>query len=227
MKVIAISGSPRRGSSTDQLVREVLEGVEECEKEFISLAGKSVAPCRACLGCVETNVCVINDDFVSLREKVIAADGYIIGGPNYFNMLNGLTHAFLERWYQFRHRAAMLVAGRVGVAVGVGGGSGQPAADAISTFFKYNGIECIGDVTAQGAASCFTCGHGETCTVGAIHASFPPGTKITDDITPSLCKQPAAIAKARSLGKQLGERLTGSTTSRQARTARTHPRVAR
>lgn len=220
MKVLAISGSPRQGSTTDQLVREVLAGIEGCEKEFVSLAGKTIAPCRACLGCVESNVCVLDDDFRALREKIIAADAYIIGAPTYFNQLNSLTHAFLERWYQFRHRAARLVAGRLGIAVGVGGGGGKAAARAIRSFFEYNEVECIGDVTAQGAACCFTCGYGETCTAGAIHAiwlsRFPAGTKVTDPIvTPSLCNQPNALADARALGKRVGDLLQrGDVTSR-------------
>ena len=39
------------------------------------------------------------------REKILAADAYVIGAPNFFSTLNATTHAFLERWYQFRHRA--------------------------------------------------------------------------------------------------------------------------
>jgi len=42
MKVLAVSGSPRQGSTTDQLVQAVLEGVE-CEKGFVSLAGKQLS----------------------------------------------------------------------------------------------------------------------------------------------------------------------------------------
>ena len=213
MKVLGVSGSPRRGSTTDQLVREVLAGVEGCETEFVSLAGLSIAPCRACVGCAGTNVCVIQDDLALLRAKIVEADAYVIGGPNYYKNLNGLTHAFMERWYQFRHREGKAVTGKLGVAVGVGGGDPKPAADVIRTFFNYNQIDCVGEVTAQGPACCFTCGHGETCKVGAIHAMFPPGTKITEEITPSLCKQPKAIANARALGKTLGGRLNGKPVS--------------
>lgn len=36
---------------------------------------------------------------------------------------------------------------------------------------------------------------------------FGPGTKITPEITPDLCKQPDRIEEARRLGKLLGERL--------------------
>ncbi|MFW6106967.1 MAG: flavodoxin family protein, partial [bacterium] len=195
------------GSITDQLVQEVLAGVEGCETEFVSLAGKAISPCTACLGCVEDNVCKTADDMRALREKIVSADAYIVGRPNYYRNLNGLTHCFLERWYQFRHQEGKSVAGKLGVAVGVGGGDPKPAIEVIRTFFQYNQIECVGEVAAQGPASCFTCGYGETCRVGAIHMFFGPGTKITEEITPSLAKQPAALAAARKLGQTLGDRL--------------------
>jgi len=209
MKVLGISGSPRSGSTTDQLVKEVLSGVEGCETEFISLAGRQILPCVACLGCVKDNVCILKDDMPQLREKVVAADAYVIGAANYFSMLNGLTHCFLERWYQFRHRAASPISGKLGVAVGVGGGMPDPPAENIKNFFQYNQIECIGSVTAQGPASCFKCGYGEECTVGAIHMFFGPGTKIVPEIIPDLSKQPDRIEEARQLGAKLSRRLKG------------------
>jgi multimeric flavodoxin WrbA len=39
MKIFGISGSPRPGAATDQLVQAVLSGVEGCETEFVSLSG--------------------------------------------------------------------------------------------------------------------------------------------------------------------------------------------
>lgn len=206
MKVLGISGSPRRGSTTEQLVKEVL-GAVECETEFISLAGKNIRPCIACLGCVEDNVCVLKDDLAELRESIVEADAYVIGAANYFSVLNGLAHCFLERWYQFRHREGKAVAGKLGVAVGVGGGDPAAPAENIRKFLEYNQIECIGSVTAQGPACCFTCGYGETCKVGAIHMFFGPGTKITPEVTPDLSKQPDNIAEARRLGSELTRRL--------------------
>jgi multimeric flavodoxin WrbA len=206
MKVLGISGSPRRDRTTDRLVKEVLAGVE-CETEFVSLAGKKIGACIACLGCVEDNVCKVRDDMPGLREKIVDADAYVVGGPNYFNHLNGLTHCFLERFYQFRHKEGKVVAGKLGVAVGVGGGMLEAPVKSIETFFTYNQIECIGSVAAQGAACCFECGYGETCKVGAIHMLFGPGTKITDDITPDLSKQPDKIESAHALGHKLSRRL--------------------
>lgn len=206
MKVLGISGSPRKGSTTDQLVQKVLEGTE-IESEFISLSGRRIGPCIACLGCVKDNVCVVDDDMRELRQKVVEADAYVIGAANYYSVLNGLAHCFLERWYQFRHREGKAVAGKLGVAVGVGGGMPDAPAENIQKFFEYNQIECVATVTAQGPAACFTCGYGETCKVGAIHMFFGPDTKITPEITPSLAKQPARIHAAHEAGAKLAQRL--------------------
>jgi multimeric flavodoxin WrbA len=153
MKVLGISGSPRKDQTTDQLVKEVL-AVIGLETELISLAGKRIGPCIACLGCVKDNICKVEDDMQALRDKIVEADAYVIGATNYFSMINGLGHCFLERFYQFRHQEGKAVAGKLGIAVAVGGSSGDPVVLNIKTFFQYNQIECIGkpltDLIQQG-----------------------------------------------------------------------------
>jgi multimeric flavodoxin WrbA len=208
MKVLGISGSPRKGHSTELLVKEVLSTVG-VETEFISLANKKIGPCIACLGCVKDNICKVNDDMQELRGKIEEADAYVIGAANYYSMLNGLAHCFLERFYQFRHREGKVVAGKLGVAIGIGGSSGEKVVENIKTFFEYNQIDCVGAVSAQGAANCFICGYGETCKVGAVHMFFGPGTKISPEIIPNLEKQPDKLESAREVGRKLGERLKG------------------
>jgi multimeric flavodoxin WrbA len=190
------------------LVQEVLS-VVGCETEFISLAGLKIGGCIACLGCVRDNVCKVADDMQALRQKIVDADAYVVGAANYYSTLNGLAHCFLERLYQFRHLEGKVLAGKAGVAVGVGGSSGDAAVKSIKMFFQYHQIECIGEVSAQGAASCFTCGYGETCKVGAIHMFFGPGTRITPESTPDLSRQPDKIEEARALGRKLTERMRG------------------
>ena len=206
MKVLGISGSPRKGQTVDRLVHEVL-GAVDVDTEFVSLAGKQISPCIACMRCVDDNICKVKDDMAELRDKIVEADAYVIGAANYYSVLNGLAHCFLERFYQFRHQEGKAVTGKLGIAVGVGGGMPDFPVQNIQKFFEYNQIECVGSVTAQGAASCFTCGHGETCKVGAIHMFFGPGTKITDDIIPDISKQPEKIQEARALGRKLSQRL--------------------
>jgi NAD(P)H-dependent FMN reductase len=208
VKILGICGSPRKekASGTAKLVQTVL-AASGCEYEYISLRGKNIAGCIACLGCVKDNICKVEDDLAPLREKIVAADAYVIGAPNYYTGLNALTHALLERWFQFRHQAGNLLWGKLAVTIGVGGSIGQAPADDIEKFLAYNFIETVDKVAGQGAASCFTCGYGETCAVGIPRMLMGEGVKITPDIIPDVSKQPEVIQAAANAGRLLGERL--------------------
>ncbi|GAB4286134.1 MAG: flavodoxin family protein [Deferrisomatales bacterium] len=205
MKILGISGSPRRGSTTDRLVQAVLDGAGG-NTEFVPLAGRRIGPCMACLGCVEDNVCKVRDDMAELREQVVAADALVIGAPNYFGLLNGLTHCFLERFYQFRHRDGKALAGKLGAVASVGGRVPDLPVENLRTFFAVNQIECVGAVSAQGPASCFSCGYGEACHAGAVRKLFGSDARITPENTPALAKQPDKIEAARALGAELARR---------------------
>ena len=209
MKILGISGSPRKEGTSGgmKLIQTVLENTG-VEYEIISLRNKSINGCIACLGCVKDNICKVEDDLKPLREKIVAADAYVIGAPNYYSGLNALTHAFLERWFQFRHQTGRTLWGKLAVAVGVGGTAGAAPADDLEKFFMYNFIETVAKVAGQGAASCYTCGHGETCQVGIPTMIHGPGVKITDNIIPNVEKQADVMAAAVQAGKLLGERLT-------------------
>lgn len=208
MKVLGICGSPRKAtlSGTYRLVKTIVEATG-CDYELISLKGMKISGCIACLGCVEDNVCKLEDDLTPLREKIIRADAYVIGAPNYYSGLNASTHALLERWFQFRHQEGNLLWGKLGIAVGVGGTTGQFAADEIEKFFLYNFIETVAKVIGRGAASCYSCGHGETCKVGIPYFLHGEGVRITPETTPDVIKLSEVVKAAVDAGKLLGQRL--------------------
>jgi multimeric flavodoxin WrbA len=208
MKILGISGSTRKDdvSGTSKLVKTVLENTG-CNYELVSLRGKKISGCIACLGCVKDNICKVQDDLVELRAKIVTADAYVIGAPNFYSAMNATTHAFLERWYQFRHQEGNTLWGKLGVAIGVGGTSGQYPADEIEKLFLYNFVETVAKVTGQGAASCFSCGYGETCRVGVPTLLYGEGVKIKPEMIPDVTKQSDVIESAASAGKLLGQRL--------------------
>ncbi len=210
MKILGIAGSARKEeeSGVHRLVRETLEATG-CDYEIVHLRGKKIGGCIACLGCVTDNVCKVKDDLEELRPKLVEADAYVIGAPNYYSGMNALTHAFLERWYQFRHQEGDTLWGKLGVAVGVGGSSGACCAVEIEKFYLYNFIETVAKVGGQGAASCFSCGYGETCGVGVPRLLFGEGVKITEDMIPRVEKKPELLAEARAAGEKLGGLLRG------------------
>jgi multimeric flavodoxin WrbA len=56
MRILGVSGSHIQQSNTDRAIRTVLEATG-LESEFIKLIGYTVAPRKACLGCLKTNRC--------------------------------------------------------------------------------------------------------------------------------------------------------------------------
>lgn len=99
MKVVGIVGSPRVGGNTELLVREALKVLSEegIETELIPLAGKRIEGCNACLGCSQTGKCVIDDDMESIKQKMLAAEGIIVGSPVYYSGATPETMALLHR----------------------------------------------------------------------------------------------------------------------------------
>ncbi len=208
MKILGVVGSTRDSevSGVHRLVTTVLES-SGMEYDLVHLKGKNIGGCICCLGCVKDNVCKVDDDMRELREQIVEADAYVIGAPNFYATPNAISHAFMERWYQFRHQAGNTLWGKLAVAVGVGGLDGQPVVDQLNKFFMYSFIEPVAQVTGQGAAACFTCGYGETCQVGVPMALYGPDVKITPDIIPDVGKQPEVMNAAAEAGKLLGNRL--------------------
>ena len=126
MKILAISGSPRHDGNTDQILKVALDVLKDkgIETEFISLAGKSILTCTACLSCYKKPSCVIDDDFDPIFKAMVNSDGIIVGSPVYFGSATGELTALLDRaGYVSRHNGNLLnrkVGGPVAVARRIG-----------------------------------------------------------------------------------------------------------
>jgi multimeric flavodoxin WrbA len=220
MKILGISGSPRDESTsgTFRIVKTVLEATG-LEYDLVSLRGKAISGCIACCRCASDNVCKVEDDMKVLRDKIIEADAYVVGGPNYHSGLNSLTSAFFERFFQFRHREGNFLWGKLAVAVGIGGTTGTPAADKIERSFLYHFVETVAKVSGQGAASCYYCGYGDTCKVGIRYFLYGENAKTTP--APDVMKDQALVASAIEAGRLLGARLRDNHDRKQV-TAKMH-----
>ena len=99
MKVVAISGSPRKNGNTEMLAAHALKAVaaEGIETEIISLAGKDIRPCSACLACSRQEDCSIQDDLMPVYNRMKAADGIILASPVYYGSCTALLKGLMER----------------------------------------------------------------------------------------------------------------------------------
>ena len=76
MKTLYISGSPRKNSNTDYLLKITLSITGG---EFIKLSNYKIEPCRSCRTCQKIGKCVINDDMCNfIIPKLIEADAIVI-----------------------------------------------------------------------------------------------------------------------------------------------------
>jgi multimeric flavodoxin WrbA len=82
------------------------------EYEYISLQGKTINGCQGCVCCAENNICVLEDDWAEIRDKMYEAEALVFGAPNYYGIINAVGHAFLERTFSLRHRERLPLAGR-------------------------------------------------------------------------------------------------------------------
>jgi len=123
VKVIGIVGSPRKGGNTEFFVKKALDRLAEegLEVELITLHGKTIDPCQACLGCRGEGRCVhIDDDFAPIFDKMVEAEGIIVGSPTYFGSATPQVMALLDRaGYAGRGGGANLLAGKVGAPIAV------------------------------------------------------------------------------------------------------------
>jgi len=101
VKVLGISGSPRRNSNTEILVKEALIGaqsVKDVEVSFLPLAGKKINHCLGCLACEKRKtICTIKDDFQEFFKAYMEADGIIIGSPVYHLSITSCLKAAIDR----------------------------------------------------------------------------------------------------------------------------------
>lgn len=129
MKVIAFNGSARKDSNTAILLNHVLDELnkEGFETELFQLAGKKIHGCIACRKCFENKDqrCSIKDDVLNeCIEKMLQAQGILLGSPTYFADLTTEMKALIDRAgyvargndYMFRRKvgAAVVAARRAG-----------------------------------------------------------------------------------------------------------------
>jgi multimeric flavodoxin WrbA len=102
-KIIAINASPRTGWNTDLLVREAAKGAKQSgtEVEVIDLYElENYNGCMSCFLCKTTpylGKCVYKDGLAEVLEKILNADGLILGSPIYLGDITAGLRALYER----------------------------------------------------------------------------------------------------------------------------------
>jgi len=126
MRVIGINASPRgKDSNTLRLVDAVLAGAKEegAEIEFVDLYKVRIEYCTACGTCYATGDCTLLDDFSDLFDRMMSAEGIVLGAPNYIDSVPAPMKALFDRMADAIH--CQMMTGKFGCSVCTAGGSGE------------------------------------------------------------------------------------------------------
>jgi len=150
MKVIGISGSPRKDGNTAIAIRTVFAELEKqgIETELIQMAGQSVRGCTACMSCARNKdrQCIIKNDIINeCIAKMMEADGIILGSPTYFADVTAEMKALIDRAGYVSRMNDYMFKYKVGAAVmAVRRGGAIHGFDTINHFLHYNQMFLVG-----------------------------------------------------------------------------------
>ena len=122
MKVVAFNGSPHKEGNTSILINLVLEELakEGIETEVVQVGGKKIRGCIACFKCMENlnQRCAVDNDILNeCIEKMLEADGILLGSPVYFTDVTAEMKALIDRAGMVGGMNGYMYKGKVGAAV--------------------------------------------------------------------------------------------------------------
>lgn len=141
MNVLLVNGSPHKSGNTAAALKIVEKELQAAglETVWFQLGTGPVSGCLACGGCSSRHRCVQkNDGCNELIEKMLSADGIIIGSPVYFAGPNGALTALLDRAFYAASNYGQLFRGKPAAAVvSVWREGGTAAIDRLNKYFTF------------------------------------------------------------------------------------------
>lgn len=148
MKVLGINGSARKDGNTAILINKVFDELHAAgiETELIQFSNQTIEPCRACWACGGQKNCVHRkDSFRETFDKLLQADGIVLGSPVYSANVSANMQAFLERAAVVCDMNDGLLTHKVGACVAAARRGGAiTAVDTMNHFFLNHEMFIVG-----------------------------------------------------------------------------------
>lgn len=154
MKIVLLTGSPRRSGNTNHLADQFIRGAQEAGHEVFRFdaATHNIKPCLGCNYCGMDGPCIHKDDFtLTLRPELEKADMVVFCSPMYYFGFSAQIKTVIDRFYALNgtlhspRKAAFLMA--------YANMSAKDAEAMIShyrTIVDYMGWDDVGSVIAPG-----------------------------------------------------------------------------
>ncbi len=178
MKVIGFSGGcVGRVGNVDRMVKAILDKSGH-ESEFVKLADLTYSGCKGCVQlCARPRVCQMEDDLQEYYQKVKDADAVVVGVPVYFDMMNAMVWAFIERFFGYRH-VDIAIAGKPFVVAVAGGGELDATVEQVHKALGMFEVDVVETVRYQSKVPpCFKCGRHRECEIGGMYKMLGDAAK--------------------------------------------------
>jgi multimeric flavodoxin WrbA len=145
MKIVGISGSPRKGN-TEWMLNKTLEYLSQngAETELVLLRKRDIRRCLGCLKCEDRKgLCQIKDDMQEINSALLESNAIILASPAYFEMVSGQMKNFMDRtcpiWTKMKGKP---IAGLAAAEEGIG-----KTVDNMKTYASVCSMSWAGSVT--------------------------------------------------------------------------------
>lgn len=153
MKILVITGSPRKGGNSSVLADSFIKGATESGHTVVRFdaAFKKVNPCTGCNHCGMDGPCIFNDDFNFIRDNIVDADAVVFASPMYYFGLSAQLKAVIDRFYAINgqihvpKKAVLLM-----TYANTASSQAKPIISHYETLLSYLGWTDAGQVIASG-----------------------------------------------------------------------------
>jgi multimeric flavodoxin WrbA len=164
IKVLGISGSPHRHGNTETLLDSFLAGAKTAgaSVEKVVLKDLDYVPCQGCNACHKTGDCIVQDDAITLFDKILKADSVAVASPIYSMGITAELKGLIDRGQYLWARKFILktlffpnehIIQHKGVFISTAGLSWDNVFDAafpaITAFFNGVGFEYYDNIIAN------------------------------------------------------------------------------
>lgn len=111
IRILAISGSPRRHGNSEQILDWVVSSMitePGVTVQRVTLVDADINPCRGCNACEILNRCVLRDGMDQMHDEIIEADCIILAAPIYCMSVCAQAKSLIDRTQVFRSRKYVL-----------------------------------------------------------------------------------------------------------------------
>ncbi len=160
-RLLAILGSPHKNGTTGIMLNYARQIAEKngYSVDYVALYDKDIAYCKGCRRCMETHMCVQEDDIQQIADLLKSCDAVILAAPTYwanvpavvknlFDRLLGVvmeeTKAFPKPRLSHKQKYILLTSCNTPAPFSLLFGQSTGALRCMGEFFKTSGMKCGG-----------------------------------------------------------------------------------